>query len=156
MKSLIIYDTFFGNTEKIAQAIGGALAARGEVQVLKVTDVTAAHLAGVELLVVGSPTRAFRPSPATQAWLKALPAGTLRGVRVAAFDTRIPLETAPGFLKVMIKLFGWAALPIAQGLEKKGGTLAAPPVGFDVVASEGPLKEGEEARAAAWGAGLAG
>lgn len=50
----------------------------------------------------------------------------------------------------MVKIFGYAAEPIARQLMKKGGTLALPPEGFYVKASEGPLKDGELDRAAAW------
>jgi flavodoxin I len=49
-----------------------------------------------------------------------------------------------------VKLFGYAAEPIAAKLQKKGGTLAAPPEGFFVGGTEGPLKEGELERAAQW------
>ena len=87
MKALVIYDTFFGNTQQIAESIGAALGealgAGAEVHTLRVTDVQPEHLAGVGLLIVGSPTRAFKPSPATTAWLKALPADSLKGVQVA-------------------------------------------------------------------------
>lgn len=155
MKALVIYDSFYGNTEKVAQAIGQALASRGEVQVLRVSDVTPEHLGGLDLLVVGSPTRAFRPSPATTRFLKGLPRDGLHGVRVAGFDTRISVaDTKSGFLKVMVRLFGYAAEPISARLEKKGGTVAAPPAGFIVLGTEGPLKEGELDRASEWTAAL--
>ena len=154
MKALVIYDTFFGNTQQIAESIGAALGealgAGAEVHTLRVTDVHPEHLAGVGLLIVGSPTRAFKPSPATTAWLKALPADSLKGVQVAAFDTRIPVESAPGFLRVMVKLFGYADKPMADKLQKMGGVLAAPTERFFVTDSEGPLKDGELARAAEW------
>ena len=83
MKALVVYDSFFGNTEQIARAvgaaIGNALASHAEVQTLRVGDVKAEHLAGLDLLVVGSPTRAFSASPATKAWLKSLAPNSLRG-----------------------------------------------------------------------------
>ncbi len=118
---------------------------------LRVKDVTPEQLKGIDLLFVGSPTRAFRPSDATRAFLAGLPAGSLSGVKVAAFDTRISAEdTNSGFLRFMVKLFGYAAKPIANQLQKKGGALAQPPEGFYVKASEGPLKEGELERATSW------
>jgi flavodoxin len=150
MKALVIYDSFFGNTEKIAQAIGQALGAQGEVEVRRVSEVKAEQLAGVDVLVVGSPTRAFRPSPAISSFLAGIPEGGLRGVKVAAFDTGIPAQYAPSILRFFIKLFGYAAKPIADKLTKKGGELAAPPEGFFVKGSQGPLQEGELERAANW------
>jgi len=62
MKALVVYDSVFGNTEQIAQAIGDALGSSENVPVLKVTDVKLEQLAGSKLLIVGSPTRAFRPT----------------------------------------------------------------------------------------------
>jgi hypothetical protein len=50
----------------------------------------------------------------------------------------------------MVKLFGYAAAPIAKQLTKKGGELAVAPEGFFVAGTEGPLKEGEFTRAAEW------
>ncbi len=150
MKALVVYDSFFGNTEKVAQAVGAALGA--ESGVVKVGDTKAEQLTGLDLLVVGSPTRAFRPSEATKAFIRNLPAGALNGVKVAAFDTRISAEdTKSGFLRIMISIFGYAAKPIADQLKAKGGSLVQPPEGFYVKDTEGPLKDGELDRAAAWG-----
>ncbi|MCU0521373.1 MAG: nitric oxide synthase [Anaerolineae bacterium] len=152
MKALVVYDSVFGNTEEIAQVMGQALGA----EAVRVGAVTTEHLTGVELLVVGSPTRAFRATPATMAWIKALPANALSGVKVAGFDTRIsPEDTGSAILKTMVKLFGYAAKPILGALTKKGGQMSAPDEGFIVKASEGPLKDGELERAAAWAAKLA-
>ncbi|GAI96433.1 unnamed protein product [marine sediment metagenome] len=49
-----------------------------------------------------------------------------------------------------MKLFGYAAKPIADKLEKKGGGLIIPPEGFFIKDSKGPLKDGELERAADW------
>ncbi len=151
MKALVVYDSVFGNTEQIAQAIGKALGPAEDVRVLRVGDAEPGQLAGLGLLIVGSPTRAFRPTPATTSFLKGIPARGLRGVRVAAFDTRIAMDDqVPGILRFMAGIFGYAAKPIADRLAKKGGELALPPEGFIVNGSEGPLKDGELERAADW------
>ncbi|MCJ7737946.1 MAG: flavodoxin family protein [Anaerolineae bacterium] len=151
MKALVVYDSVFGNTEKIAQAIGAALGSLEEVGILRVGDMAPEQLANVEVLIVGSPTRAFSPTPATKAMLKAIPAKALSGIKVAAFDTRISVEdTSSKILSAMVKVFGYAAKPIADRLKSKGGDLVLAPEGFYVQDSEGPLKEGELERAAAW------
>lgn len=148
MKTLVLYDSVFGNTEKIAQSIGAAL---GEAPVCRVSQVTPEQLSSLTLLVAGSPTRAFRPTPATTSFLKGIPRDTLKGVRVAAFDTRIAVEdTNSWVLAIFVRIFGYAAAPIANLLKKKGGELLALPEGFYVKASEGPLKDGELERAAEW------
>jgi len=154
MKALVVYDSFFGNTEQIARAVAAAIST--DAQALRVGDVTPDQLSGLDLLVVGSPTRAFRPSPLTQSFLKTIVPGSLTGVRVAGFDTRIaPEDAKSGFLKLMIKLFGYAAKPISSALLSAGGSPALPPEGFAVKDSEGPLKAGELERAAEWGKKLA-
>ncbi len=106
---------------------------------------------GVGLLVVGSPTRKFRPSEAVTAWLKGLPQDGAKGMSVAAFDTRVDLKDikSPVF-RFIVGRAGYAAPIIAKALAKAGGTAAAPPEGFLVAGSEGPLKQGELERAAAW------
>lgn len=147
MKVLIVYDSVFGNTEQIAQAMGAALGC----DVRRVTEVTPEQLAGLDALLVGSPTQAFSPLPAVKAWLKGLKPHSLQGVKVAAFDTRADVqEVNSRVLTAFVKVFGYAAEPIAAQLVKKGGTQALPPAGFFVVGREGPLREGELERAAAW------
>jgi len=151
MKALVVYDSVFGNTEKVAQAMGQALGSQAEVQTLRVGDVKPEHLTGLDALIVGSPTRAFSPTPAIKNWLKSLPPNSLKGVKVAAFDTRIALsDVNSSLLTFMVKLFGYAAKPIGDRLTKKGGDLALSPEGFFVKDSEGPLKDGELERAADW------
>jgi len=151
MRALVVYDSVFGNTEMIAQAMGKALEPHGAVKVLKVTEVKLEQMDGVELLIVGSPTRAFRPTGAITKLLKRIPKGGLQGAKVAAFDTRVSLADAnSSFLNVMVKFFGYAAKPIANRLTGKGGELSTPPEGFFVEGTEGPLKEGELERAAEW------
>jgi flavodoxin len=153
MKALVVYDSFFGNTERIAQSIGNALGRPEDVGVLRFIDVRPEQLAGLKLLIVGSPTRAFSSSPAIKKFLKSIPKNGLKGVKVAAFDTRITdeeIDSAVFFLRFLVNIFGYAAKPISDRLVKKGGHLIAPPVGFYVHGTEGPLKEGELERASDW------
>jgi len=151
MKVLIIYDSVFGNTEKIAQAIGNSLDSKENVETLRVSDVKPEQLIGLELLIVGSPTRVFKPIKAIMNFLNKIPLNVLKGVKVAAFDTRISTaDVNSRLLNILVKLFGYAAKPIAYKLEKKGGSLIIPPEGFFVKDSEGPLKDGELERAADW------
>ena len=152
MNAMVVYDSAFGNTEEVAQAIGRALGPLGEVEVVRVGEVKPAHFAGLSLLVVGSPTQKFRPLPAISNWLKGIPSRGLDGVKVAAFDTRIPQSKIDevGILAFFVKIFGYAAKPIADRLVKKGGRLVVAPEGFYVGDTTGPLLEGELERAAEW------
>ena len=145
---LVVYDSVFGNTAKIAGAIGEAL---NNAPVKKISEVEGADLENLKILFVGSPTRAFRPTPATMEFLKSLGQNTLSGVKAAAFDTRIPIDqTESGFLKMMIKLFGYADTKITKALAKTGADLAIESEGFGVTGTEGPLVEGEIERAQDW------
>ena len=157
MKALVIYDSVFGNTEQVAQAIGQALLAEGhEVQSLRVTEASPQQVTEVDVLLVGSPTRAFRPTPATVQFLKDIPDNGLQGVKVGAFDTRIaPEDTGSRLLSVLVRFFGYAAEPMAKRLRQKGGAQALSPEGFIVTGKEGPLREGELERAAGWARGIA-
>ena len=151
MKILVVYDSVFGNTEKIAQAIGEALAPQGEVMTVRVSNLKLEQLSGLELLIVGSPTRGFRPTEGITKYLKRLAINGLKGVKVAAFDTRLaPIDIKSTILRVFVRIGGYAAKPIANQLMKCGGELVLPPEGFLVNTSEGPLKEGEFERAVAW------
>jgi flavodoxin I len=151
MKTLIIYDSFFGNTEKIAKAIGKVFGNGKEVTTCKAGEAKPNMLEELDYLIVGSPTRAFSPSPAIKSFLKGIPSKQLAGVKVAAFDTRIAMtDKVPGFLRFMANLFGYADKPILDGLKKKGGQETVPSEGFFVLDSEGPLEKGELERAATW------
>ena len=147
MNILVVYDSVYGNTEKVARAIAGALAPVGEVKALRPDDVNLTQLESLDLLVVGSPTQGWRPTPAVQKLLDDIPANALGSVKVAAFDTRMEGRIAG--------LFGFAAGRIADGLKRKGGRLVTPAEGFVVTGSEGPLKEGELERAAEWAGRIA-
>lgn len=151
MKGLIVYDSVFGNTEKIAQAIGAALATQGSVETLPVGQVMAEKIHELDLFIIGSPTRGFRPTEAVTKFLNSLPRNHLNGVRVAAFDTRMALDKIESSaLRFIVDKGGYAASTIANALKKKGGKLLAVPEGFLVSGEEGPLQDGELERAANW------
>lgn len=157
MKFLIIYDSVFGNTEKVAQAMGAALSGEHEVSVLPVSRVSAERLDGVQGVLVGSPTRGFNATPAVMDWLKGLPAHALQGKRVAAFDTRIDVNDIHSVIgRFFVRTGGYAAPRIARLLTAAGGDLAALPEGFIVLDREGPLRGGELDRAAQWARSVAG
>jgi flavodoxin I len=147
MKALIVYDSVYGNTEKIARAIAEAITPSNEVKVLRAGEANPSELASTDLLIVGSPTHGGRPMPAIQDFLNKVPKLS-QGVNVAAFDTRNTMK--------LVRVFGYAAGRIAGNLKGKGGTLIASPEGFFVTGTKGPLKEGELERAAGWAKGIVG
>ena len=147
MKTLIVYDSVFGNTEKIALKIGEELGA----ETIKVTDVSYDQLIGLGCLVVGSPTRAFNPTKEITGFLKGIPSSSLSGIKVASFDTRMDIKkVGNAALSFLVRFFGFADKPIENQLKKKGGIIAVPSDGFIVEDSEGPLRDEELDRAVEW------
>src|SRR5690349_11404965 len=86
MRIAIVYDTVFGNTEAIAKAIARSATTIGEVTLAEVREAGSIDPAQFDLLVIGSPTRGFAPTPAIAEFTAGLPKGT---GRAAAFDTRL-------------------------------------------------------------------
>ena len=145
MKVLVVYDSTYGNTEKIARAIGAVIT--GEVKVLRASEVNIDELSSYDLLVIGSPTQGGRPILTVVDLLNKIPESAIKGKNFAAFDTRIPAKIA--------KLFGYAAAKIDKSLKGKGGNAIVSPEGFFVTSDKKPqLKDGELERAANWAKGL--
>jgi flavodoxin I len=140
MRVLIVYDSVYGNTEKIDRTIGSALP--GEVKVLRVGEVNPSELGKPDLILIGSPTQGGRMTPAIVNFIDKLSEASIKGIKVAAFDTRLSAK--------LVGIFGYAAGRIAESLKGKGGNLIAKPQAFFVKGKEGPLKDGELERAAGW------
>lgn len=154
MKITIVYDTIFGNTGKIAQAIADTLNSANEVRYLTVQAAKGLELTDTDLLIVGSPTRGFRPTPQISEYVAGLDR-VLPGKSAAAFDTRIDLETVnPPPLRWVVDAGGYAATRIGSALERHGFVLKGGLAGFLVSGTEGPLVPGEIERAQQWARGL--
>lgn len=141
MNTLVVYDSQFGNTEKIALAIADALRVFGQSQAVHVNPAHPSELDGVDLLVVGGPTQNMGATPGIRAFLDKVSPAQLRRVSVACFDTRYRQS----------QLFtGSAAAVMVKNLQKLGITPLAPAESFFVSRKAGPLVDGELDRAAAW------
>lgn len=142
MNALVVYDSQFGNTERIAQVIAIALRPFGQAQATRVDPAHLAEVQGVDLLVLGSPTQGWRPTPAMQAFLAKIVAYDAdKGLEIACFDTRFH---KPDWLT------GSAAKRMANKLLAVGIAPLVSPESFFVIHQEGPLEVGEEERAANW------
>ena len=143
MNTYIVYDSQFGNTEQIAQAIAGTLREFGQAQAVRVDPAHPLEFQGVGLLMLGSPTQGFRPTPAMQSLLEKVSHQSLSGLAVACFDTRFR-----GSL--------WkhsAAQHMAGQLHTMGVEPLVAPESFFVKFTregKGPLIAGELERAASW------
>jgi flavodoxin len=146
MKTLVVYDSLYGNTRAVAEVIGETIP--GDVPVLSVGQADVSELEDVDLLILGAPTHGSLPSTAAQRLLERLGAPARAGARAATFDTRLGW----GFLRK----YGYAAERMAEALQEKGWTLVGTPGGFFVRGlKKGPLKKGELERAAEWAKELA-
>jgi hypothetical protein len=171
MHALVVFESMFGNTRAIAEAVAAGLSSRMPVEVTEVGDAPMAIGDDVSLLVVGGPTHAHgmskpetrrsaadkaeanraivSPSIGLREWLSRLGAAPSH-VAVAAFDTRIK---GPGLL------WGSAAKAAETELRRAGARVVTPAESFLVGGPFGSaydaLAEGEIERARAWGERLA-
>lgn len=169
MRALVTFESVYGNTRAIAEAVAEGLRESGEVTVATPDRIDAAELAAADVVIVGAPTHMhglpttlsrkmaakaseedgapLDPSataePGIRSWLSEQ-AGD--GRAAAAFDTRADKSPA---------LTGSAARGIGKRLHRRGFELAAEPESFFVDDAEGPLAEGELERARDWGRTLA-
>ena len=141
MRALVVYDSVYGNTEKIAQAIASVLGERMAVDLTRVGQDEPVAWGGFELVVIGGPIHRVSLSAAMKAALKEMPGKALRGASVAVFET---CYRDPRWQR------GAASRKMARKARRRGGRLVVPPESFFVVGREGPLEEGEEERARQW------
>lgn len=142
MNTVVVYDSQYGNTKRIAQTITDTLHAFGLAQAIRVDQVHPIELQRVDLLIVGSPTQGFRPTLAMQSFLGNVSAQLLGGMAVARFDTRFRGS-----------LWKHSAAPrLDRQFRTMGVEPIVPPESFFVKAmkKEGPLLAGEVERAATW------
>ena len=152
MQTLVIYDSKFGNTEKVAEAIARGIGPVSEVQITstsELADALATLASPPDLVLIGGPTQNHRPSAGLRTLVKALPA-PVRGVPTACFDTRY---------RGPVLLMGSAAAGAAKALARSGSEMVAPPESFFIVRQGGmpqqTLEPGEIERAQAWGRAIA-
>lgn len=85
LKSLVIYDSNFGNTQIIAETIAKGLAA----QAVKISKLDPQKVHDYDLIVIGTPIIGWQPTVNLRAFLNQLP--DLTGIKAATFDTRVKL-----------------------------------------------------------------
>src|SRR3954451_4379797 len=167
IRALVVYESVFGDARAIAHAIAEGLSSAISADVVAAAEAPPEIGPDVGLLVVGGPNHAFgMPRPSTREgavkqydaeisdtgaglheWLETVrtPAD---GLLAAAFDTR-----GSGH-RVLTKM-DHASRTEEKLLTGLGARIAAPAEHFFVVDTKGPLVDGEEDRARAWGRTLA-
>lgn len=146
MKCIVVYDSTYGNTEKIAISIARALGSK----VIKAGEASSGELAGRDIVFVGSPTHGGRPTEKIQKFIDNLPSGKYPNLRAAVFDTRVKYEEQNFALKLLLKIIGYASPKMGDALKKKGIEIIEPIGWFYVNSKEGPLASSELERAVDW------
>lgn len=176
MDVAVVYESLFGNTRRVAEAVaegirGAAPAAR--VRVVPVADASTDAVRHADLLVVGGPTHILRTTTArtrqqgvasvarsrsTTAPVTLEPGAQGPGVRewLDALGEAEPRQRAAAFdTRLPAPLAGGAARAIGRQLRRHGFRVVDQPSGFVVKGGQGPLRDGELDRARDWGAALA-
>ncbi len=175
MRAVVVYESYFGNTGRVATAIAeGIIGARPDAEVECLHLAHAVTLGRPDLVVAGGPTHFFgmtskrtrsmqdryRRSAAQRGLPVPAQGGPVSGPGLREWLARLP-AAAPGahaaaFDTRLDKLLAGGAAPrIARRLARLGYQMAAGPVGFIVEDMAGPLRPGELDRARTWAADLA-
>lgn len=176
MRAMVIYESMYGNTQKVANALAAGLARYMSVDLVEVGSAPATLPIDLDLLLVGGPTHRFGLSRAKSradavAWARndgkdGSPTDVARATRLGLRDwlkghpckeARVPSVAFGTQLERprWLARFGTAADAIEHCLLRLGMPLAAPTQQFYVQGMSGPLVAGEEERATAWAATLA-
>jgi flavorubredoxin len=135
-KAIVIYDTVFGNTEKVARALASGMKEQGiQVDIANVQKVEVNKLKEYDLLAIGGPTHKTGISEPMKDFLEKLKSVEVKGKKAFAFDTRLKIRVA-----------GSAAKKIEKELKKLGISIVKSYSSAIVVGREGPLEEGTEER----------
>ncbi len=148
-----MYDSVYGNTEKIAITIKDVLSKKHDVGIIRVTEAVPEDIKGVDLLILGSPTHRGQPSKPTKVFVNMLPKDSLKGKKVATFDTSLTTEGKNIFYQGFIRIFSYSAPRIAGMLKKKGGEILSSQT-FFILDNKGPLKKDEIDRVKTWAKSL--
>jgi len=133
-RAAIIYDTKFGNTEKVARALAEGMKKHGvKVDCLKIDEVNISKVGDYDLFAIGGPTHLFGLSRPMEAFLQKLENLDIGGKRAFAFDT-----------KLKSRLSGSAGKRIEKKLKKLGMSIVKSRVSAIVRGGEGPLDNGAE------------
>ncbi len=146
MESLVVYDSTFGNTRRVAEAIADGLRSHGPVRLLGLDELPLQNLGSVDLLFVGGPTPPDAMTAGMDQFVDVLEARPATGMVTATFDTRFRMPAV---------LSESAAMTIARKLQRAGIRTFAPPESFFVSRGGPEPDEGETERATSWAKSVA-
>lgn len=95
MKGIVVYDTYYGNTKKVAEAIAEQIKAEGhEAELRSVRERNPSPPQG-DFMFVGSPIRMAKVSGKTRRFVKKLDREAWRNKPIAVFATVMPPSPEP-------------------------------------------------------------
>ncbi|WP_345044176.1 flavodoxin family protein [Georgenia daeguensis] len=162
MGALVVYESMYGNTRAVAEAVAEGLRTVMPTEVVEVGQAPELESLETDLLVVGAPTHAFglsRPETRRDAYERAghPVISEATGVREwlgAAYSVREHLPVASFDTHVKAPFPGSAHASVAKRIARLGGEPVGRGQSFRVHGYEGPLLDGEIERARTWGAEL--
>ncbi|HEV2226312.1 MAG TPA: flavodoxin domain-containing protein [Nitrososphaerales archaeon] len=103
MKACVVFDTRYGNTERIAKSVASGLKEAGiEAACIQAKDLTSSSLKQYDLICAGAPTEWLTASKPMKRFLEGLHGEVLSGKYGFAFDTKLgrPLSgSASGYIE---------------------------------------------------------
>jgi flavodoxin len=148
MKGIVAFDSVFGNTKYVAEAIAEELRRNGqEVEVLDLGR-TVPWRAEADFAFVGSPTRNGRMTSKAKRFVKRLGKDRWASRPVVFFDTVIRLPEDERQRGHMVKWTANGAAPRMKELAEKRGVMVHPEIlRAEVTGLKGPLAPGSLDRA---------
>lgn len=151
MKGVVAFDSFYGNTRQVAEAIADELRKSGHEASLLYLRQSREVPSEADFLIVGSPTRMGRMTGKAKRILKKLRTEAWKSRPIGVFDTHVPLPDDPAERE---KRFKWvvpgAAGKLASLAEKRGLKVLGKPLRCAVKDMKGPLADGEIDKARAY------
>jgi len=149
MKSVVVFDSVFGNTKQVGETIAETIRAKGhEVETVYIKKQKTAP-AG-DFMFISSPTRFARMTGKTKHFVKKLDREAWKGKKVVAFDTIMPIPEDP---EKVVKVKRWvengAGLKLKALAEELGFSTYPMVLRVEVKDMKGPLADGglEKAKA---------
>jgi len=141
MKGIVVYDSSYGNTKKIAETIAETLRELGiELDAFYVKDVKKLSARDYDFLVLGSPTKFYTMTRPISSFLGKVKGEEWMNKPFAAFDTENPENIERS--RIENKNLS-AAEKIAENLKEKQMNQLLPVLKAVVLGWKGPLKDGE-------------
>jgi flavodoxin len=142
LKGVVIYDSSFGNTERIARALALGLEDKGaKIDCFKIDQVDVEKLVEYDFIAIGGPTHIISASKPMKEFLGRLKTVDLRGLKGFSFDTRN--ESRMNSRKWLM-LENSASRVIESALRGMKVDIIKPRRSAIVEGREGPLYEGME------------